>query len=442
MTQSYSPILHLPVLLATDGSPTAVLAQQLVMPLVQHLALRSPMQTPDAELEAEPDAHPETKTALIAVHVQPKPNRFRRPGRSPVTPEELAPEPSDMISSATSLSATPDNLEEPPNSQTAAAALEPQPTTTFSTASSGTPTQAASDATVPSEPATESAEAASPTEASSGADSTHTSARGKGALPPIPDLPPALAVLQAELERSSHAVSTSLVAAQGRPATEILKQASQSQAGLIALGCHGTGGARELLVGSVSAEIARYAGSHVLIARSAEPEHPAQPNWQHVLLVVTGELATQSAIALTRQLVPVGIRQLTVLCVQPPLTSHYLFGPFATPNPSWQLTQSLQAAQREQSEAILQQAKLALSDLDVELEMLVQTGEPGSLICQVAEQRQANLIIIGSDANPKRSKSSSPAGSLGRRRLLRLTATADYVIHHANCPVLLSRMTN
>lgn len=431
MTQSYSPILHLPVLLATDGSPTAVLAQQLVMPLVQHLALRSPTQTPEAELDTEP--------AFIAVHVQPKPSRFRRPGRSLGSSEDLAPEPSAMTSSATSLSVTPDNLEEPPDNQTAAASREPEPTTTFSAASSSTPAQATSDETGSSASATESAETAPPTEASSGVDSTDPPPTR--ALPAIADLPPALAVLQAELERSSHTISTSLVAAQGRPATEILKQASQSQAGLIALGCHGTGGAREMLVGSVSAEIARYAGSHVLIARSAEPEHPVQPNWQHVLLVVTGELATQSAIALTRQLVPVGIQQLTVLCVQPPLTSHYLFGPFATPNPSWQLTQSLQAAQREQSEAILQQAELALSDLDVELEMLVQTGEPGSLICQVAEQRQANLIIIGSDANPKRSKSSPPA-PIGRRRLLRLTATADHVIHHANCPVLLSRMFN
>lgn len=423
MTQSYSPILHLPVLLATDGSPTAVLAQQLVMPIVQHLALRSLTQTPDAKLDFEPEAKP----AFVAVHVQPKPNRFRRPGRSLANSEELAYDPSDLVPPATMPSATPDDLD-PPASQTAA--FKPEPSTSFPAASSGTPAQAT--------PA-ESAGAAPPTEASSEADVAVTVP--PAALPPIPDLPPALAVLQTELERSSHEVSTSIVAAQGRPATEILKQASQSQAGLIALGCHGTGGAREMLVGSVSAEIARYASSHVLIARSAEPEHPAQPNWQHVLLVVTGELATQSAIALTRQLVPVGIQQLTVLCVQPPLTSHYLFGPFATPNPSWQLTQSLQAAQREQSEAILQQAELALSDLDIALEMLVQTGEPGSLICQVAEQRRANLIIIGSDANPKRSKS-SPTGSLGRRRLLRLTATADYVIHHANCPVLLSRMSH
>lgn len=431
MTQPYSPILHLPVLLATDGSPTAVLAQQLVMPIVQHLALRSPTQTSDAGLDTEPEAKP----AFIAVHVQPKPNRFRRPGRSLTSSEELAPEPSDLTSSASAPSVVADNLE-PPDSQTAAAALEPEPTTSFPTAaSSRTPAPAAPEETAPAE-RSESAEAASPAEASSGAGSADTP---PVPLPPIADLPPALAVLQTELEQSSHEISTSLVAAQGRPATEILKQVSQFQAGLIALGCHGTGGAREMLVGSVSAEIARYASSHVLIARSAEPEHPAQPDWQHVLLVVTGELATQSAIALTRQLIPVGIQQLTVLCVQPPLTSHYLFGPFATPNPSWQLTQSLQAAQREQSEAILQQAELALSDLNVDLEMLVQTGEPGSLICQVAEQRQANLIIIGSDANPKRSKS-SPSTPIGRRRLLRLTATADYVIHHANCPVLLSRM--
>ena len=434
MNQPYSPILHLPVLLATDGSPTAVLAHQLIMPIVQHLVLRSSAPATNTEASANP--------AFIAVHVQPKPSRFRRPGRQ-TQPEELAAEPFDTQPPA-SESTLPDDLDSLPaasNPPTAAASLEPEPTTTLPTS---VPDDTPSTAILGTSPG-----AAVPT------DSTEAQSREKsaemtvadpdlgGMAPPIPDLPPALAVLQAELEsgQRQQTITTSLVAVQGRPATEILKQASQAQVGLIALGCHGTGGAREMLVGSVSAEIARYADSHVLIARSAEPEHPVQPNWRHVLLVVTGELTTQSAIALTRQLAPVGIQQVTVLCVQPPLTSHYLFGPFATPNPSWQLTQSLQAAQREQSDAILQQAQLALSDLDLELEMLVQTGEPGPLICQIAEQRQANLIIIGSDASAKRSKS-SPATPIGRRRLLRLTATADYVIHHANCPVLLSRMPN
>ncbi len=435
MNQPYSPILHLPVLLATDGSPTAVLAQQLIMPIVQHLALRSSAQTINPEAEAEPD--------FIAVHVQPKPSRFRRPGRQ-AQADELADE--SPIQSATIQSTTPPDLKSAPASSspsTVAASPAPQPTTTLPTSvPDDTPSTAIPDdspgETVPTTP--DSAEPQSREESS---ETAVADAISGGTAPPIPDLPSALAVLQTELERSprQQTIAASLVAVQGRPATEILKQASQAQAGLIALGCHGTGGAREMLVGSVSAEIARYADSHVLIARSAEPEHPVQPNWQHVLLVVSGESATQSAIALTRQLAPVGIQQVTVLCVQPPLTSHYLFGPFATPNPSWQLTQSLQAAQREQSDAILQQAQLALSDLELELEMLVQTGEPGPLICQIAEQRQANLIIIGSDASSKRSKS-SPATPIGRRRLLRLTATADYVIHHANCPVLLSRMPN
>lgn len=437
MNQPFSPILHLPILLATDGSPTAVLAQQLVMPIVQHLAQRSPSQTANSQ-DAQ-DAQDDAKPAFIAIHVQPKPSRFRRPGRqtssTEAPAETLTDEPLEGTPPNPTSSIPTETLESSNQAsshpQSVAASREAEPTQTLSTPLPDEILSAAVD---------DAAESSSQA-AAAAAETAATDTPSPKSIAPIPDLPPALAALQTELEQTASAIAASLVSVQGRPATEILKQASQSQAGLIALGCHGTGGAREMLVGSVSAEIARYADSHVLIARSAEPEHPVQPNWQHVLLVVTGELATQSAIALTRQLVPVGIQQLTVLCVQPPLTSHYLFGPFATPNPSWQLTQSLQAAQREQSEAILQQAKLALSDLDLELEMLVQTGEPGSLICQVAEQRQANLIIIGSDVNPKRSKS-PPAGSIGRRRLLRLTATADYVIHHASCPVLLSRMPN
>ena len=163
-----------------------------------------------------------------------------------------------------------------------------------------------------------------------------------------------------------------------------------------------------------------------------------------MLLVVTGAQTTQSAIALTRQLLPIGIHRLTILCVQPPLTTHYLFGPFASPTPSWQLMQSLQEAQDAQSQQIIHHAQAAFEGCAVEIETLVQVGEPGALICQVAQQQQANIILLGSDgAATKRNKEeASKLTSALRRspfRTLRLSSTADYVIHHAPCPVLLCR---
>ena len=214
---------------------------------------------------------------------------------------------------------------------------------------------------------------------------------------------------------------------EGRPATEILNYARTLQAGLIAVGHRGIGGSRELLLGSVSSAIARYAASHVLVARGLPEDPNFQPRWDHVLLVVNGSQATKQAIALTRQLLPVGIQRITILCAQTPLNPHHLFGPFATPTPSWQLTQSLQQAQKEQSEWIIQKAQEKLTAPNVELETFIQIGEPGSLICQMAAQQGADMIILGSDRQPA-------------FRHTRLTATGDYALHHAPCPVLLCRM--
>lgn len=238
---------------------------------------------------------------------------------------------------------------------------------------------------------------------------------------------------------------------QGRPATEILNYAHTAQVGLVAVGQHGSGGVRELLLGSVSSVIARYAACNVLVARGTSA---AASGLQRVLLVVDGTVATRQAIALTRQLVPAGIEQITLLCPQTPLNTNYPFGPFVTPTPSSQLSRSLQAAQKERSEHLLQQAKQALNLPQLDVQMLAQTSEPGPLICQVAQQRQSNLIIIGSDATRrslltplqnlrKSNKSKSSAIGLENRRPLRntrLSATEDYTIHHAPCPVLLCRV--
>jgi nucleotide-binding universal stress UspA family protein len=230
-----------------------------------------------------------------------------------------------------------------------------------------------------------------------------------------------------------------LLLRRGRPASEILYMAKQLGAGLIAVGDHGVEtGLRDLLLGSVSNAVAQYANCHVLIARSRKPEPPTESEetsesvadpqnpWRHVLLVLDGSQSTPQAIALTRQLIPAGIEQVTLLSIQPPLTTQYLFGPFATPAPSWQLIQSLEEVQKEQSQQMLAQASTALQGEALQITSLSEIAEPGVTICQIAQQQQVNLVIIGSDRRV----------GLGQ---VRLGVTGSYLIHHAPCPVLLCR---
>jgi nucleotide-binding universal stress UspA family protein len=255
---------------------------------------------------------------------------------------------------------------------------------------------------------------------------------------------------------------------QGRPAIEILRCARTIQAGLIGVGSRGPSNRLGRLMGSVSVIIARYAPCSVLVARGAAST--AEPSLHHLLLVVNDSSTTQQAIATAHQLLPAGVQQITILYAQPPLNADYLFGPFATPTPSWQLNQSLQDAQREQSEEVLAHAKDALNCPGVTIDTLRQTGDPGPLICQIAQQRQVDLIVLGGNATRRwlrfpagealfplqsfrRSKSEEPKPdslkpedkSLVKPspalRNTRLSATEDYTLHHAPCPVLLCRTT-
>lgn len=247
---------------------------------------------------------------------------------------------------------------------------------------------------------------------------------------------------------SDYPISTQI--RQGRPETEILNCARMLKAGLIAIGSRGTGGVRELLLGSVSTVISRYAPCSVLVARGAGSERSPDPKLSHVLVVVNTTPSTQSAILATRQLISAGIEQITILYVQPLLNADYLFGPFAAPNPSWQLSQSLQTVQREQGEQALAAAKSSLNSPGLKIQTLLQTGEPGPLICQVAQQQQVDLVVVGSD--PKRRSLLPSLPPLRRQRNqqeqadpspvlrnARLGAIEDYTIHHAPCPVLLCR---
>ncbi len=231
---------------------------------------------------------------------------------------------------------------------------------------------------------------------------------------------------------------------QGRPATEILNCARSIGAGLIALGSGTKRTGRDRLLGSVAAVIARYAPCSVLIARQSQPI--AGSPLGHLLLLLNHAATTQRAIALLHQLVPAGVHTVTLLRVQLPVNAGYLFGPFANPNPSWQLNQSLQAAQKEQGEHLLQQAKALILKAHPQLEVqtALHVGEAGPVVCEVAQQLSISLIVLTS-AGDRQSllkplqNLRQPQSSPRPLRNTRLGPVEDYIIHHASCPVLLHR---
>lgn len=382
MTRPSAPVLFPPFLVATDGSPSAHLAQKLLVTIAQ-------------STQAQQNGNGRSLVTVLSV----------QPRRSSRSKRATSPQPSSLTNAPTTETTLQDAV---------------------STAANASP-----------ETAPESTAAVAPT-------------------PSADDLTRTMEALPAT-------VSFTVQVRQGRPAIEILNCARAMQAGLIAVGSRGTTNIRGRLMGSVSTVIARYAPCSVLVFRGAVMPPEAEPHLRHLLLVVNDSPATQQAIEATRQLIPAGVQQLTILYAQHPLNADYLFGPFATPTPSWQLNQSLQDAQKEQGEEILEYAKAAFSTAGLDVHTLRQTGDPGPLICQTAQQQEIDLIVLGGNVMPRwlrfpsgegffplqslrRSKQSSQplkeTESVKQPPVLRnarLSATEDYTLHHAPCPVLLCR---
>jgi nucleotide-binding universal stress UspA family protein len=84
----------------------------------------------------------------------------------------------------------------------------------------------------------------------------------------------------------------------------------------------------------------------------------------------------------------------------------------------------------------LEEEQIAASDIEVheldgvlgiEAEHLVETGEPGETICEVAERVGANVVAVGSHGH-------------GMLKRVLMGSVSTHVLHHAPCPVLVIRL--
>jgi nucleotide-binding universal stress UspA family protein len=83
---------------------------------------------------------------------------------------------------------------------------------------------------------------------------------------------------------------------------------------------------------------------------------------------------------------------------------------------------------REDVDAILSEAAEAIREAGVEVETYPREGDPADAILDVAEERGADLIVVGNK------------GMTGARRFL-LGSVPNKVSHHAPCSVLIIRTT-
>lgn len=225
-----------------------------------------------------------------------------------------------------------------------------------------------------------------------------------------------LATLRAELSTGGALVADVVV---DRYPDDALVDVANAQGGdLIVTGSRPRSGLRKWLLGSVAESVVRTASCSVLVARPGD----ADRGFQRVIIGIDFSPSDDVAIARGLALASPGATVDIVHCFHMAFpTQPDQATPIAGPDPTTLQSQlSADAAARGK----LTLGRHARADVTLGFELKDDTARHG--LCDLAEQRNADLIVIGSH------------GRRGLRRAL-LGSTAEAVVRHAPCSVLVVR---
>jgi len=198
------------------------------------------------------------------------------------------------------------------------------------------------------------------------------------------------------------------VVLEGDPARQIVEYAQEENAGLIVMPTHGYGPFRQFILGSITAKVLHDADCPVWTGVHLEEAPQTEPMpFRHILCAI--DLGPQSCKALewaTAMQKEFGAR-LTVV--------HAMACSPETEQGDGHRRQEMELTVRDDL-ARLQQR------FGTQAELVVEPGDPPKMVCEMAEQRQAGLLVIGRG---------SAAGVFGRLR-----TNAYAIIRQSPCPVV------
>jgi nucleotide-binding universal stress UspA family protein len=203
----------------------------------------------------------------------------------------------------------------------------------------------------------------------------------------------------------------------GRTASVIVEDAAAFGADLIVMGSRGRGPLGSLALGSVSAEVVDEAGRPVLGARRDDP-------FRRVILADDGSATSARALAAVAGwpvFADAVIGVTSVAHVTAPLHSA------VAPTVYWAALEDYRRSvedARETRDMVLRDASEALWAAGRSVRLLPREGDPAAEILEVAEDQEADLIVLGS------------RGETGLARLL-LGSVARNVLYEAACSVLI-----
>jgi nucleotide-binding universal stress UspA family protein len=255
---------------------------------------------------------------------------------------------------------------------------------------------------------------------------------GTGVLPPVALTPVDRDTLLAAMKRFAEgdaraAVPIEFDLAEGSTAVEILAKAEAIPAGLLVMGTHGHSGFERLVLGSVTEKVLRKAACPVLTVPGGVPGTvPAPPVlFKRILCAVDFSDCSMHALNYAMSIAQEADAHLTVMHVieLPPLVPREVHeNVFATPRSLREYVALAEEDRRTRlNEAIPDSVRTYCA-----VDTVFATGKPYREILRVAEEQNADLLVIGIHGR----------GAIDR---FLFGSTAQHLVRQAPCPVLTLR---
>ena len=208
---------------------------------------------------------------------------------------------------------------------------------------------------------------------------------------------------------------------QGNVTGEIVRCARELPADLVVMGTHGRSGFERLILGSVTEKVLRKSPCPVLTVPVRAPEVALVNGlFNHVLCPVDFSPASLRALALAQSIAGEAAANLCVMHVLEPVS---VFQPVAAAGPDLPAASAdLRREARHRIEQLIGDDTRAFTDVAE----VVLAGKPYQEILRAAQERHADLIVLGAHGGP--------AG------LPAFGSTTNHVVRQALCPVLTVRV--
>jgi nucleotide-binding universal stress UspA family protein len=212
-----------------------------------------------------------------------------------------------------------------------------------------------------------------------------------------------------------------IVGASDAPARDITQMAEVLPADLVVMGTHGRSGLGRFLMGSVAEKVLRDAPCPVLVVGAVDGYDTARPLFRRIVCatdLTEGSTATvDTALALAQE----NLARLVLLHVVEDVRGDRSLDVY---RPVAEAAAFRRALVDRAQQRLLELGQAAHGFADVTGR--VEAGKAWEEVVRVSEQEDADLIVVGAHAG----------GALGR---LFLGSTANQIVRHAPCPVLVAR---